>query len=410
MNRNLRRAAWVLVVLILVGIIAWTTLNVIGSSRLSSAMESAESAGYAIRADKLHLPVAPPGENAAPYYSAAFALYVAPEDEEPAWDRGPDIRIGDLEPADLARMEAWLKRNEDAFDMVQRARKRPRCRYERDYRQGFAMLLPEVTKVLALCRALAWRAELQMSKGDAAGARESVRSMFDLGHSLREDALLVSHLVRLAAAERALEVIGRSVTASTGAADLKDWRAAVPGPSMLDGGLERAYRGELAIAAGLANRPASELADLTGGESDSLGVWLLKPLIRLDGAAYLKDMRKVIDAARKPYLEARAEGVMSEAPRSPLWNPVRFALFPSLARSLDREAHVRARLAIARAALDAELEQRTSGAYPDRTAETDPFSGKPLSIDGKKVSSAGPPASKFGGEAPLEWILRPAKK
>lgn len=409
--RVLLWTAWGVLVVVVLGMIAWTFLNVLGSARFESVRSELEAAGYATRADRLGLPEAPAGENAAPFYSAAFALFVEVGDDEAPWDQEPRLRIEDLSPKQRAKLERWLEANADAFEMVQRARKRPRCRFPRDYREGYSMLLPELSKVMSMTRALAFRAELQALQGDAAGARDSVRSLLEVGHSLREDAILVSHLVRLVAIERAVEAVDACVTAVTGAADLREWRAVVPPDSAIQGGQERGYRGELAILAGLAGRPAEEFWELTTGRRHMPVAWLLKPVIRLDGAAYLHDLRRMIEATRKPYLEARDAVPAVDAGRlNPALNPVRSALLPSFGRSLGRDAEILAWLAVARAGLDAELAQRTTGSYPAAIGEIDPFTGKPLVPDLKAgtISSVGPP-TKSVPPIPIEWKLRPKK-
>ena len=409
MRRHLRRAAWVCVVLILLGVVVWTGANLVGSGRYQSAVEGLKAEGFVLQPSRMSPDPVAVAENGAPFYSAAFALFVEPE-EAPWVDGGK--KLLDLEPEDRTSVAAWLERNSDAFDMLRRAQKRPRCRFERDYSLGYTMALPEVSKAVGLSRALSRLAETRVLAGDVPGAREAVSLLFGLGECLREDPILVSYLVRAVVLERALSAIDDAVTEATGEVELRAWQALLPAESPLKGGLERAYRGEIAMAAALIDTPGSEnWAALTGMGSQRAVAWdLLRPLVRYDGADYLYDMRTMTLACRKPYLEAAAE-IASIRPQDvhPLWSPIRRLLLPALGISLKRQAAVEARLLVVRAGLEAERDRKASGAYPKSVSGIDPFNGKPLIYDLEQGRIASSRPTEGDQDRPTEWRLR-AKK
>jgi hypothetical protein len=409
MKRHLRRAAWVCVVLILLGVIVWTGANLVGSMRYQSAVEALKAEGFVLQPSRMAPDPVAVAENGAPFYSAAFALFVEPE-EAPWADEGK--KLLDLKPEDRASVVAWLERNRDAFDMLRRAQKRPRCRFERDYSLGYTMPLPELSKAMGLSRALSRLAETRLPAGDVAGAREAVSLLFSLGECLREDPILVSYLVRAVLLERALTAVQDAVTEATGEVELRAWQALLPAESPLKGGLERAFRGEIAMAAALIDTPDSETwAPLTGMNSGSAVAWdLLRPLVRYDGADYLYDMRTVILACRKSYLEGAADiASVRLQDLHPLRSPIRRQLLPALGTSLKRQAAVEARLLVVRAGLEAERTLKASGAYPQSISGVDPFSGKPLIYDLDKGRIAGTRPTEGPEDQPTEWRLR-AKK
>lgn len=408
----IRRAAWVLVVLLLLSVLIWTGANLYGSSKYQTAIRTLEAEGFELQPAKIAPPPVPALENGAPFYAAAFALYVEPERDEQA---GPWAKLRDLEPADRAVVETWLARNGEAFEMIRRAQKRPRCRFERDYRQGYSLPLPELSKVIALSRALAMLAEQQVLAGDGAAARETVKLMFGLGESLRDDAILVSVLVRLTAANLALGAVDNVVSDQTSAAELAEWQAVLPKDEFLQGGMERAYRAEMALAAAVIGDPSPEIWEMLAGQGALNRIlWdLARPLVRSDGARFLLDMRRMVRACGMPYREALAE--IDQVPTQeidPIWSPVRRMLMPAMGKCLNRQAAVQAKLRLVRAGLEMERVRRTAGSYPEATSAIDPFSGKPLVVDLKAgtVALAGPPDKSLPEDEPLIWKLRPPKK
>lgn len=391
-----RRAAWLALVVLLLLIAAWTVLNVVGSLRWERAIGDLRDAGLGVTLEALVRPPAAASENAAPYYTAAFGLQVA---ENPAGAFDKSVR--GMSDEERARLREWLAKNRESFDMVARGGKRPVCRFERDYRQGYAMLLPELGPMIKLGEALQLRAELQAFDGDAVGARDSIRSIFTLADSQKTEPLLILQLVRATLHARALKGLAACVTADTPEAELREWRAIVPDPDVaFAGSLQAALRGDMAMAIDLMSRPSpdilgTELPPLRGAFG-----WLFRPWLRWDGSRYLSLMRRAADASVRPYPEARADFAEFDQvfrSSSPWTQPMCSLLLPALSRALDATTAARARLATARAGLAA------TGRAPAPVTELNPFTGKPLILDAAagKIVCDGVPE----GQEPIVWVI-----
>jgi hypothetical protein len=408
----LRRAAWILVLLLLLGVVAWTVGNVVATSRFEGALRGLQEAGYPTSLIGMAPASPPPGEDAAPYYTAALALHVKPpEDSDVEWDPEPLGKIVDMTPEQRTKLKTWVAANQESFDMLARARGRSRCRYEHDFAQGYSMLLPEVQHLLALSRTLRVRAVLQSLDGDVAGAQDSVRSILALGESLREEPVLIEQLVRIVALRLAMGAVDACVSATTSEADLKAWVELLPPNGFLDEALSRAARGEIGMLADtVAGGPRIDFDQMMLG-LPMCGP-LLRPMVRSDAARFLEIMRQASEAYAKPYPAARIELDQIEAGfREKHWSrPVCNSLLPSFRKSLETMTAAKANVAVVRAGLLAELARAKSGKAPERLETADPFTGKPLTIDAAgKIASAGPEKTLLPNNDPIEWVLRGQK-
>jgi len=390
LRRWLRRVGWLSLVLLLVLIAGWTAMNVVGSSQWEQSLGELRTAGFKVSLESMASPPLPASENAAPYYTAAFALHVA---EDPPLE--VEKRVRAMSEEERASLKEWLSRNKESFEMITRARKRPRCRFERDYRQGYAMLMPELAPMIKIADALRLRAELQALEGDVAGARESIRAIFDMADTQRSEPILIIQLVRVTMVTRALEGLAACVTAETGEAELKKWREIVPDPDVMFGeALQTAFRGEMALLADLLSRPLPQVLGVELPQFQGIWGWLYRPWILSDGATYMSIMRRAADASVRPYPEARIEfdELTRLCRKSSQWTqPICSLLLPALFNSLDATTAARARLAVARAGLGA------TGRVPAALTEINPFTGKPLTLDaatGRIVCDAVPAAQQ----------------
>jgi hypothetical protein len=410
-----RRGAWVLLLLLLAAVAAWTLGNVIATSRLEAAVRGLQEAGYPTSAVEMAPPSPPPGEDAAPYFTAALSLYVKPpEDPDVEWEAEPPDKIAEMTPEQRSKLKTWIVANQESFDMIARARKRPRCRFEHDFTQGYSMLLPEVSNIIALSRILRVRAVLLSLDGDSAGAQDSLRSILALGESVREEPVLVEQLIRFIVVRLAMGTIDACVNARTSEGELRAWAALLPREGFLDEALTLAVRGEIGMhAATMAAGPHSDVDQAIFGVGRTLPSWLFRPLVRSDAARFLGILRQAAAAYGKPYPEARnlLDRLELDPREARAWTrPVCSLLLPAFGKLLESWAAAQAHVAVVRAGIEAELARQKSGKYPEAAGVRDPFTGKPLrgGLTAGKISSVGPTGGRLQ-DGPIEWVLRETK-
>jgi hypothetical protein len=92
-------------------------------------------------------------------------------------------------------------------ELLVQAAQRPEARFWVDYDAGPAMLLPHLARVKSCAQYLALHAEAALAKGDRATALEDIKLELRLIEALRKEPLLISHLVRIAALQIALQPV-----------------------------------------------------------------------------------------------------------------------------------------------------------------------------------------------------------
>lgn len=417
LKRILSWVFWAVMVLLILGVAAWTAANAVGSSRLAGAFASLREGGYDLRLDRLAPPPLPADRNAAPFYNAAFALMVEPEEGDETYELAIFEGFAGLAPEGKAAIRAWLQKNADAFDMVSRARRRPACRFERRY-EGYHTLVPELAPVIRLSRALSLNAKAQAEGGSPEAARETLRDLIALAETMRGEPLLVCQLVRAVSVQIAMEALDACVTGETGEADLESWLGVLPDPSVFDGMMERGMRAELAQAAEIVSAPGASTRraiyrpNSRPGAMEWVETLLQRPFMKMDGARCLLLLRRASELCRGPYYAETAGDLASfggEPDRGARWlHPVTSMLLPSIARARERQASLQARIAVVRAGLEFELARLRTGRYPEATEVIDPFTGRPLAYrpaEGR-LSSVRPDGAPHPEDETLSWALR----
>ena len=74
------------------------------------------------------------------------------------------------------------------------------ARFDRDFDEGVAMLLPQVQGLRSCARMLTLEARVAAHRGDADGVARSIHAMFAACRAVEEDPIMISHLVRVALA------------------------------------------------------------------------------------------------------------------------------------------------------------------------------------------------------------------
>ncbi len=128
-----------------------------------------------------------------------------PEISPTAQDLMTPVARAEAAPVVLAAMDVERAR----FDALREGLQRPYCRYPVDYssENAFAMLLPHLSRLKDLSQRLQLHGSAELAAGNPAGALADVRLMFGLGDTLKGDHILISHLVRIAIWNLALQVV-----------------------------------------------------------------------------------------------------------------------------------------------------------------------------------------------------------
>lgn len=142
---------------------------------------------------------------------------------------------------------AWGRTNAAALDQIRHALALPECRPALDWRRGFQLLLPHLSRQKTAAVALSADALLAAREGDREGALANFEALQALEQALAREPLLISQLVRMACAAiswiRVWDVVQRDDWAE---ADLAELQAALPSADYLPA-LLRGLQGEAVL-------------------------------------------------------------------------------------------------------------------------------------------------------------------
>jgi hypothetical protein len=128
-------------------------------------------------------------------------------------DREQGLKPGDLNRAARANAAAvvlaGLRSSEAPLTELRSASSRPSARYPVQYHleNPWAILLPHLANVKKACQRLQLRACAELAAGQSGAALEDVKLMFRLVDSLDGEPFLISHLVRIACLQIALQPV-----------------------------------------------------------------------------------------------------------------------------------------------------------------------------------------------------------
>jgi hypothetical protein len=414
---SLRKSLWIAGFVLVPPLAAWLVFYAVGSWRLAEALSAARQAGHATTLAELAPPPLPAERNAAVHFQAAFALHPDAGEGEPALARGIEVGFKGLSEAERKTALELLKGATGMFQRIRAGRALGSCRYDRDYTRLYDRSLPWVRDSIRAARLLKLRAESEIAAGRGEEARETVRDLLALADSYRSEPIMITQLVRLVLVNLALELVHEAVSEGTSGSDLRAWLEIVPAPSTLDGALQGAYRGELAMGAELAGRSLGEAVSRVG-DSAAPQPWLsrtdlLAPYWKILGSNYLRRMIPLVEASGGPYLEARArfESADEELKASTFYGDLLSRLLiPALVKPMNHLARTQAAMAVVRTGLEWEIERAARGRYPQETAVPDPLTGAPLRFDPEagRISSTGSPGMTAEDleESRMVWRLR----
>jgi hypothetical protein len=405
------REAWIclgkgLLLFVLIPWAAWAAADEIADYRLTRALEELQADGFATCIGELLPPEIPPEENAARFYSAAFAAF-------DIIDR-PCLISADAFSSTTADEKAELlnaiDQSADVVGLLRRARSLRKCRFDRDYRKELSIPIPECASAMHLSRLLILRAQTQAEAGRQEDARESVRDLLALAECFRDEPVFELQFTRSILVDQAVITIEQCSRSAGAEADLLAWLRLLPSPSTWDEALERGLRAELASTACLLTKSRKMDSLLREPEGFSR---VLDPIVTLLGLETLDRMRTAVALCGRRNAEAHAIATAMIDRSEPVtmnFNILRFLERP-IRSLLDQRAVRKARLALAQAGLEAELFFVRHGHYPTETEVRDEITGEPFVIDlGEGVIRAAGPGlmdpERLKVEN-LEWTLLP---
>ena len=246
----------------------------------------------------------------------------------------------------------------------------PESRYSADLSAGHATILPHLSKIRSLSRVLRYEAIAGALEGDSERAIEAVEAGFDLGHSLRNEPLLISGLVRIAGDVITVQTL-QGVVATVELSDDQRSRVVEKMKRAMDAKpMALGMIGEAAVLPDTMSDLAA-LAGVGGSHGAPSGISLEAAILFVYGltgladvdAAYglgrIESMYQVIkerDPARRA-VERRASSIDDPIPKYYIGARM---LLPALSSSIKKEDGWQAMLATAIQALDPSGES-----YPD---------------------------------------------
>lgn len=369
----------------------------------------------------------PRPDNAALCYWRAIAQLPRPTtaEETEAHDAQAALAAGvvDGTKAYDASLDAWLETRAAAIAEVHAAASIERCDFGLHYEDGPEMLMPHLSGVRDVARAVLVAARKDEAGGDAGAAAARALEVLRLARHVDQDGVLISSLVAAAIAGQALDVLAGVVD---GAPEGSGVPALVDGALEADEGIDfaRALRMEAKVFgrtfAGLDADRMDDLVMVLGGSGDG-GGWdslaeewgipaetLRDPDYWKGGVAeYERRMEAMAALFGRPHAERQGalEAVEAEVESG---HAMLRMLMPAVARCGETDARVDARLALVRVL--ARL-RAAPGEAPEtlesRDLPADPATGKAFTVrpveGGVRIESA--IERRSGEEERLGYVL-----
>lgn len=182
-------------------------------AEVEKKLEAFSAQGLPLTPEELHASYAyPEGENAAFLYTDAFSkIVITNKQGETISDllsqAATKAGAGKIPLETLQAMDALLAANQAALNLIREGNRIGNCRYPINLRDLFGSPLPYLGGFRHACRLLCLEAEARLARSDAEGAYNSILNGFQLAQSLSQEPLIISHLVRWAAAKIMLSAL-----------------------------------------------------------------------------------------------------------------------------------------------------------------------------------------------------------
>jgi len=281
-----------------------------------------------------------------------------------------------------------LSRFAENRQLLIEAGQRPQARFWINYEAGPAMLLPHLARVKGTIQYLSLHASASLKVGQVQTALEDVKLEFRLLDSIRREPILISHLVRIAGLQIALQPVWEGLAARQWSES--DLRSIQGGLDQMDflADYRFAMRGELACELwavdyvhreGLSGWEQLAAPDQEGSGQDELMRFLGKGLFRLIPSGWFDESKISICQLHQEFIlalvDSKAEVV---SPARVKESQSAFAtrhwglrdifakmLLPAYGRAIERFARGQASLQLARLGCALERYRQGQGQYPE---------------------------------------------
>ena len=411
-RRSLRWLWWLIVLLLVlppvIALLAFRSWRAGVREELQAEIERIRAAGEPTTSEEI-IPLVPiGGNNAADVYQQAFSLLqVTPSENENVITWAPE----DMDEERLAAARDVVARNEPYFELLERASGTPECVFPIDWYDLPNAVLPHYSKMREAARMLAFRSLVLAQEGKGDEALASLRASIRMSEHAQSDGVLIGALVGWAVhplaagpAQHILSATSPSVAACRETfeeLDNLDPEAA----------FARALRVERVVY-GLDQTSPFRGGGLPDGMRKGAALFALSR--DYDQLAYLRSMRRQIDAVSLPWPRSKEESAEAyrEVEADNMFLTVLSRMIsPSFSRAHEAKERANAFIGTWQAALALTIHRAEKGRYPDdletlRAAgwdlPLDPFTQQDFRYrregDGFVVWSLGPNMVDEGGE------------
>jgi len=354
----------------------------------------------------------PPGENAATVLQEAFAVYSKPNppsrgwrETDEYWSLLPVIGSARLppgtEPLPKQMKDAIaevLSQNDAALKLLHKGASMTTCRYPIDSTRGFDVRLPHLNNVRLGAKLLTLEMLLHAEKGESELAVESAQACFGVAHSLVNEPVVLSQLIRFSCQVMGARNLERVLTKATLTDEQLEQLDMILAEAEDPQGLTRAFVGDRcnvlkaynqvrkAMAAPVRFWPTLEgLRQLTWRDAYYYPADRMEAhrratsgLFELEVLMSIEFRTACIRASQLPFPEqiSLAKQIVSQE-----MNGSSFLLMPASTGAMVKQATCVALIRAARVALAVERYRLANAHLPDNLTEStllDPFDGQPL--------------------------------
>ena len=225
-------------------------------------------------------------------------------------------------------MEGYLAEHADALRVLHEAAKNPAIRYDFDFSKGFAAPIPNLLQLRGSAQLLQLEAFVAAEDGDSARATEAILAALAMDRPMREAPILIMEMMRQALRGMACTTIKRVLPmAAFPDEQLVRLQAALAGTDVPEA-LTGAFIGERAMGLWGLDHPQLVVPQFRDAEqwfpgAGSLAAGLVRMAVTASGdrERYVRYMTEMVDASRRPYIEAAAAIERLEKDRSSWRSP-----------------------------------------------------------------------------------------